>query len=304
MTALTQRRAMRRPARGRWTGRILLLPALLAVAVIGIYPLVYTLAVSLTRSSLGVPFQSFVGTDNLTSVLTRGDTIPSMVRSLGFAIPSALLAVVAGLAVALALHHARGRGRIVRAILLLPLMTPPVMAGVIGKLLLAPTGGTVNNILRATGLATEPVSFLGTTPSAMLSLVVTDAWQWTPLCMLLIYAALQTLPSEVYEAAQVDGASPLRTFRSVTLPLLLPSLVTVLLLKLIISFKVFDLVFIMTSGGPGLDTSVASYTIYRSMLEEFDLGQAGAQTIIFLIVVTLFVLPISRIRQRLQGGTA
>lgn len=302
MTALAQRRAPRTPRSHRWTGRLLLAPAFLAIAVIGIYPLVYTVTVALSRSSLGQPYQEMVGLENLGSALSTGDTIPSIVRSLTFAVPSAVLAVLAGLVVALALHNSRGRGRVVRALLLLPLMTPPVMAGVVGKLSLAPTGGLVNNMLRATGLVDAPVSFLGTSPSAMVSLIVLDAWQWTPLCMLLIFAALQGLPLEVYEAAQIDGASAPRTLLSVTLPLLMPSLVTVLLLKLILSFKVFDLVFIMTSGGPGLDTSVASYTIYRSMLEEFDLGQAGAQTIIFLVVVIVIVMPLNALRQRLHGG--
>lgn len=282
----------------------MLTPALLAVAVVAIYPLVYTIAVSLTQSSLGQPFQEFVGGANFASIMSDGTSPETVVRSLAFALPSAMLAVVIGTIVALAMHGMRRRGRLAQALILLPLMTPPVMAAVIWRLMMAPTGGLFNNILRSTDIVTEPVLFLGSTPTAMISLIVVDVWQWTPFCVLLTYAGLQSLPSDVYEAAQVDGASPLRTLWSVTLPLLLPTIVTVLLLKIIVSFKVFDLVFVMTSGGPGLDTTVASYDIYKSALQQFNLGAAGAQTIVFLILVAIVVLPLTVLRNRTVKGTS
>jgi multiple sugar transport system permease protein len=104
----------------------------------------------------------------------------------------------------------------------------------------------------------------------------------------------------VYEASQVDGAGVWQTFWRITFPLVLPSLVTVLLLKLVVSFKVFDLVFIMTSGGPGFDTTVSSYEIYRTGLQTFDVGAAAAQTIAFLVLVTIVILPLNAARQRLH----
>lgn len=305
MTTLTQRR-LRRPhlAHVRVPGWLMLTPALLAVAVVALYPLVYTIAVSMTRSSLGQPFQEFIGGQNFAAILSQGATLETVVRSLSFALPSAALAVVLGTVVALAMHSLRRRGQVARALILLPLMTPPVMAAVIWRLMMAPTGGLFNNVLRGVDVVTEPVLFLGSTPAAMISLVVVDVWQWTPFCVLLIYAGLQALPGDVYEAAQVDGASPFRTLWSVTIPLLLPTIITVLLLKVIVSFKVFDLVFIMTSGGPGLDTTVASYDIYKTALQQFNLGAAGAQTIIFLILVAVVVLPLTALRDRAVKGTS
>ncbi|WP_228495296.1 carbohydrate ABC transporter permease [Microbacterium sp. VKM Ac-2870] len=282
-------------ARRARVGWLLILPVLITVALIAIYPLVYTLVAAFTESSLGRPFQDFVGVDNFATALFGDGALAPLGRSLLFAVPSAVLALLLGFVIALSLDAAVRGGKLIRVLLLLPLMTPPVMAGVIWKLMYAPTGGLFNNIISG-----PPIVFLGSSPSALIALIVVDVWQWTPFCVLLIFAALQTLPHEVYEAAQVDGAGIWRTFRSVTLPLIAPSLVTVLLLKLIVSFKVFDLVFIMTGGGPGFDTTVSSFDIYRTVLQKFDLGLGAAQTLVFLVLVTLVVTPIASLRARLQ----
>ncbi|MDH5134763.1 MULTISPECIES: carbohydrate ABC transporter permease [unclassified Microbacterium] len=290
----------RRARRASWTGRALLAPAVIAIAIIAIYPLGYIIAASFSESSLGRPFTEWVGFDNFAALLGDGVTLPSLGRSLLFAIPSALIALVAGLVVALSLDAAVKGGRVIRVLLLLPLMTPPVMAGVIWKLMLAPTGGLLNNIGQSFAPGSEPFLFLGSSPAAMISVIMVDAWQWTPFCVLLVFAALQTLPTEVYEASQVDGAGVWQTFWRITFPLVLPSLITVLLLKLVVSFKVFDLVFIMTSGGPGFDTTVSSFQIYRTGLQTFDVGAAAAQTIAFLVLVTIVILPLNAVRQRLH----
>ncbi|MFJ6549073.1 carbohydrate ABC transporter permease [Microbacterium sp. NPDC091676] len=290
----------RRARRASWTGRALLAPAVIAIAIIAIYPLGYIIAASFSESSLGRPFTEWVGFDNFAALLGDGVTLPSLGRSLLFATPSALIALVAGLVVALSLDAAVKGGRVIRVLLLLPLMTPPVMAGVIWKLMLAPTGGLLNNIGQSFAPGSEPFLFLGSSPAAMISVILVDAWQWTPFCVLLVFAALQTLPTEVYEASQVDGAGVWQTFWRITFPLVLPSLITVLLLKLVVSFKVFDLVFIMTSGGPGFDTTVSSFQIYRTGLQTFDVGAAAAQTIAFLVLVTIVILPLNAVRQRLH----
>ncbi len=290
----------RRARRASWTGRALLAPAVIAIAIIAIYPLGYIIAASFSESSLGRPFTEWVGFDNFAALLGDGVTLPSLGRSLLFALPSALIALVAGLVVALSLDAAVKGGRVIRVLLLLPLMTPPVMAGVIWKLMLAPTGGLLNNIGQSFAPGSEPFLFLGSSPAAMISVILVDAWQWTPFCVLLVFAALQTLPTEVYEASQVDGAGVWQTFWRITFPLVLPSLITVLLLKLVVSFKVFDLVFIMTSGGPGFDTTVSSFQIYRTGLQTFDVGAAAAQTIAFLVLVTIVILPLNAVRQRLH----
>jgi multiple sugar transport system permease protein len=282
----------------------MLAPVILGVLVIAVYPLIYTVTASVSESSLGRPFETWIGLEGFAEVFSDAGQLDTLWRSLAFAIPSSIVALALGFVIALSLDAAVKGGKVIRVLLLLPLMTPPVMAGVIWKLMYAPTGGLFNNLLAGTAAVTEPVLFLGTSPSAMISVIVVDVWQWTPFCVLLIYAALQTLPTEVYEAAQIDGAGVVRTFRSVTLPLILTSLVTVFLLKVVLSFKVFDLVFVMTGGGPGLDTTVASFSIYRTALQEFNLGTAAVQTVAFLVLVTLVITPISLYRSRQQKAEA
>ncbi len=304
MTILT-RHAVRRPARRTaWAGRAMIAPAIIAVCIVAVYPLVFSIVASVSESSLGRQFAEWVGGANYAAMFADGVTLPSLGRSVAFALSAAVLALIAGFAVALCLDVAVRSGRVIRVLLLLPLMTPPVMAGVIWRLMLAPTGGLFNNLIQIAAPGAEPALFLGSSPAAMISLIVVDAWQWAPFCALLIFAALQTLPSEVYEAAQVDGARALQTFGRITLPLVLPSLLTALLLKVVLSFKVFDLVFVMTSGGPGFDTTVSSYDLYRTAFQTFDLGTAAAQTIVFLVLVTIVIVPLNAARRRAQGGAS
>lgn len=279
-------------------------PAIIAVCIVAVYPLVFSVVASVSESSLGRQFADWVGGANYAAMLADGVTLPSLGRSVAFALSAAVLALVAGFAVALCLDVAVRSGRVIRVLLLLPLMTPPVMAGVIWRLMLAPTGGLFNNVIQAVAPGAEPMLFLGSSPAALISLIIVDAWQWAPFCALLIFAALQTLPAEVYEAAQVDGARALQTFGRITLPLVLPSLLTALLLKVVLSFKVFDLVFVMTSGGPGFDTTVSSYDIYRTAFQTFDIGTAAAQTIVFLVLVTIVIVPLNAARRRAQGGAS
>lgn len=118
---------------------------------------------------------------------------------------------------------------------------------------------------------------------------------------LLTYATLQTLPNDVYEAARLDGAGEWRLFRSITLPMLAPALIGIAVLKLVIGFKVFDLVFVLTAGGPGQATTVASFDIYRTAIQQFDIGLAAAQTILFGLVVGIVTIPFTRAQRWAEG---
>ncbi|MGF1624822.1 MAG: carbohydrate ABC transporter permease, partial [Alphaproteobacteria bacterium] len=184
----------------------------------------------------------------------------------------------------------KGRS-LLRTLILLPLMTPPVTVAVMWQLLLMPAGGWLNGFLMDLTLISQPVSFLGSSTFALPFLCVADIWQWSPFVALMTYAALQTLPTDVYEAARLDGASGLRIFRSVTLPMLAPALLAIAVLKLVIGFKVFDLVFVLTAGGPGQDTRLTTFHIYQEAIQQFDMGSAAAQTLVFAVMVGLITLP-------------
>lgn len=265
---------------------------MVAGLVVSVYPLVYLISSSVSRSTLGKPFQEWVGGSNYQAVLSNDTFRESIVRSVAVAVGGALLQTVLGLAIALALLSlTRGIG-LLRTLILLPLLTPPVMAAIVWKLVLDPTGGVFNAALRSLGLVSEPLSLLGSSTWAIFVIGFADTWQWTPFMALLIYAALLTLPEDVFEAARLDGAGPWRTFIHVTLPLVSPALIGIFLIKLILSFKLFDSIYVLTAGGPGSTTTLASYLIFRTGLREFQVSDAATMTVLFIIVVTIVTVPL------------
>ncbi len=284
---------MAMPSRGQSrVGWGLASPAIAAGLVVSIYPLVYLVATSVTKSTLGKPFQEWVGLGNFVKVVGDETFTDSLVRSVLVAVIGALFQTSLGLAIALALRAlVRGVGAIT-TLILLPLLTPPVMAAVIWKLVLDPTGGVFNGLLRGLGFTEEPISLLGSSTWAIVMIALADAWQWTPFVAILIYAALLTLPDEVYEAAKIDGAGPWRSFVNITLPLVMPALIGIFMIKLILSFKLFDAIYILTAGGPGDTTTLSGYLIFRTGLREFNVGAAAAMTLVFVLVVTIVTLPV------------
>ena len=192
-----------------------------------------------------------------------------------------------GFVLALALYTEIRAGRILRTLAMLPLFTPPVAVAMIWRLIYDPVSGFLNHYLFKFGLIERPVAFLGRADLAMPSIMAADVWQWTPFCFLLILAALQSLPTEPYEAAAVDGASSWQVFWRITLPLVTPSLIVTFLFRLIIALKVFDLVFILTYGGPGSATQVMSFYIYKVGFTMFKTGYAAALTLLVFFMVAI-----------------
>ncbi|MCG8350200.1 MAG: sugar ABC transporter permease, partial [Chloroflexales bacterium] len=204
--------------RGRLTPHLLTIPMLISLLLFAVYPVVYLIAASLSQSSLGRPFTAWVGLENYLQALSDEVFISSLIRSVVFAIWVSIIQLGLGVVIALLLYSgARRSSRIVQALILLPLMTPPIMVGVVWRLMLAPSGGLVNSTLLRLNAIQEPFSFLGTSPAAFFSIALTDIWQWTPFVALMVYAALLGQPQEVYETAVVDGASGWHIFWSITL---------------------------------------------------------------------------------------
>jgi len=278
---------------GSW---LLVLPLLIGLALFTFYPLVYLAALSISKSQLGSTFQEWVGGANFRAAWNDNVFIDSLKRSVLFAIPVAFFELVAGLAIALLVHGNLRGGRIIRTLILLPLITPPIMIATAWKLIFNPAGGLLNSMLQRLGLIDEPISFLGSSEWALRAVALADAWQWTPFVALLAFAALQSLPEDIFEASATDGASIWTRFWTITLPMLMPALVAIYLIKLIVSLKVFDLVYGMTFGGPGFDTNLASFHIYRVGLQQFNVGYAAAQTLIFGLLVGLLTMPIVFLR--------
>ncbi len=268
-------------------------PTVLAIVVLGAYPLAFILAAAFSDSTLGRPFRGWVGTENLETVLADGDVVASFTRTVTYAVVVSLVSVVLGVVIAIALERATRSGAVVRTLLLLPLITPPVVVGTLWKLIFNPGGGLLSALFP--DLALAPLS---STTWALPAIGLADVWQWTPLIVILVYAALLTQDPEVREAASLDGAHGVRLFGHITWPAIAGTVVAALFIRLVIALKVFDLVFVMTSGGPGQASTTTTYLIQQVALKEFDIGRASAITILFAVIVTAVTLAVAALARK------
>ena len=263
---------------------LLLAPALAVLLSLSIYPLIYSITISLQReTSAGVVW----GLGNFSRLLSDSFFLSAMAHTLVYAFGALTCEFLIGLGLALLLdQQIRGRG-LFRASLLIPMMLPSVVVGVIWRLMLNPDFGAVNGVLKQVGLNTESLTWTASPRLAMLSVILVDVWQWTPFVFLVLLAGLQAIPQEPYEAALIDGSSRWQTFWHVTLPLLKPSILIVLLLRTMDLLRVFDQIFILTEGGPGLATETISLYIYRTAFRFFDFGYAAAMSFVLLALTNV-----------------
>ena len=216
-----------------------------------------------------------------------------------FAIMAVAAEMLLGFALALLISRV-ARGRIFyQTLLMLPILLPGIVIGAIWKLIYNPDFGIINQTLVLLGLTGR--DWLGDPALAFASVVVVDVWHWTPFVFLLLLAALESLPRELFEAARVDGASAWQELRHVIVPLMIPAFVVTLVFRLIVSFKVFDEVYLLTGGGPGTTTEVLSFTIYRRFFTEDRVGYGSAISIFAIFIVTLMVVAALAANRRAQA---
>ena len=290
----------RRRGRDSTAHRLFVAPSVLSLIVLGLYPLVFIVLTALSESSLGRPFQEWVGTANIEAALADADIVASLGRNTVYAVLVSAASVALGVVTALALFRSARSGAVVRTLLLLPMITPPVVVGILWKLIFNPSGGLFNTVLSFLGYSGDPVSVLASPTLAFVGVAVADVWEWAPLIALLVFAALLGQDPEVTEAAALDGAGGIRLFASITLPAIAGTVAAAFLIRIVLAFKVFDLVYIMTAGGPGQSTTVPAYLIYQAALQQFDLGRAGTITLLLAVVVTVVTLPVIALTRRLH----
>jgi multiple sugar transport system permease protein len=275
----------------------LALPAIAGLTLFLVYPTAYLVALALTKSSLAKPLRAFTGVDNFTNAIAAPAFTPSLVKSTLFAVLAAVATTLLGLALAVLLRSRGSRFGVVGALFLLPLVTAPVLVGVAWKLLLAPVGGGLAGIFSAVGLT--GFNPLGSGSGAFIVLLLVHIWQWTPFAVLIAFAALGVVRPELLESARIDGASSWRSFTTVTWPAIAPTIWAVAVLELVIGYKVFDLIVVVTAGGPGFSTALSPYVIFQTGLRgSFDMGTAAAQTLIFALVVGLVATVVTTLRAR------
>ena len=236
----------------------------------------------------------FVGLQNFIDLLHDSDFLASVRTTLLFAVPSIVLTICVSLGLAMLFSGSGWMETEMRTLLVIPFAMAPALVGVSWRFMLSPEFGVVDALIRfvTRGALSHPV--LADPTSAMIALIAIDLWHWAPYFMLMFIGALAALPKETLEAAQIDGAGPLRIFFEVTLPQLKPVLAIAVLLKAIFSLKMLDQVVTLTSGGPGTSTQTLPYFIYQTAFHWYDMGYAAAGAYLLAGVMLVLAMLYSR----------
>ena len=267
-------------------GFLLTLPGLATLFIIIIFPIVFTVITSFYDYTLLNPnHDDFVGLENYQEVLEEEYIGHSVIITIQFVLATVFIEFIIGFALALALDKVQRFKSVYYLILLAPLMINPVVVGLVWRMILHTELGIMNYLLKL--ISINRVNWLGDSDIAFWTIVFVDIWHQVSFMTILLLAGLAALPREPYEAARMDGASALRCLIYITLPLMRPVIIVALLLRLIFAVKTFDIIYIMTKGGPGIATDLVSYFIYRSAFFSLDIGRASALSVGLLVIVLL-----------------
>ncbi|NEO95789.1 MAG: sugar ABC transporter permease [Moorea sp. SIO3G5] len=274
------------------TGWLLVTPALLLLLLVYGYPILRSFWLSLFTKNLGTQLQPvFSGLNNYGRMMGDGRFWHSLWNTVIFTSVSVALELVLGIAIALILNQSfKGRG-IVRTIAILPWALPTALIGLVWAWMFNDQFGVWNDILLRLGIIQDGINWLGYPTTAMMAVIAADVWKTTPFISILLLAGLQSIPQDLYEAHALDGATPWQSFKQITLPLLTPQILISLLFRFAQAFGVFDLIKVMTGGGPGGATEVVSLYIYTTVMDYLDFGYGAALVVVtFLILVTTVVI--------------
>jgi len=265
----------------------LTIPALLVIFLIAFFPIFQAIWLSFHKIQLQFPQLGtpFVGLGNYQELFKEPRFWNAIKNTFVFASCTVILEFIFGLILALLLNKSfMGRG-ILRTALLIPWAFTTVVSALMWQFIYNDQFGILNSILMKLHIIKQPIIWLGTTKLAMISAIIADVWKTTPFMALLLLAGLQVIPREMYEAALIDGASAWQTFLRVTLPLLKPTILVALLFRTLDAVRVFDLIFVLTQGGPGNSTEVLSYLTYIKLFREFDFGVGSALSVITFLCI-------------------
>jgi multiple sugar transport system permease protein len=280
-------------------------PTIILLLVINIFPLIWTIYLSFTNYRANRPNAplKFLGIDNYTNILSDTDVWAAMQATAHFVVWTIALETIIGFGLAWLIDRKFRGHALWTTVILTPMMLSPAVVGNFWKFIYEPQIGLFNYAVSfVTGI--DPTSFqmLGEVSLAPWAIVIVDVWMWTPYVMLICLAGLRSIPDYIYEAAEVDRASPVRQFWSITLPMALPFIMLAVLFRGIENFKMFDLINLLTSGGPGSTTEVASITLKRAAFESWRTGYSSAFAVILFVAVfglaNIYVKALNRVKQR------
>ena len=289
---------MRHSALSSWAERhfkwLIVAPAVLLILALSIYPLLFSLWVNFVNYDFEIPGHDFVGLQNFQTVVSDPIFRSSLLLTFILSVTNVATEFVLGFALALCMVKSfRGRG-LVMSILIIPLFISPVIVGQTWTLFLQRPFGPADYILTEILRRPVEISWLSDSPWYYIAIVIADVWQWTPFMFVILLAGLAAIPQHLYEAAELDGLSAVKTFFYITVPQLGPIITLAVTFRLLDAVRLFDVIFMMTGGGPGTATYTASYYLYQVGFQQFHLGVATAGSWIFLILLSIVIMTLVR----------
>ena len=279
---------------------LLIVPAFLVVFALAAYSAVWLLQLSMVKLTFGDPFRTaeWVGLENYNWLLFNQFTTfwASLRVTAVYVVGTLVPELIIGFLIALLLNRKMRGNSFFTAALIIPMVLMPSMVGMVGRLYFSPYGLINYFIESLTGIRHN---WYGA-DLALWAAVLVDIWEWTPFFILILLAGLQTLPVEPFEAARVDGASRLQSFVHLTLPLMLPLIMTTLILRLMDVLRLFDVIFVMFGGGPGTSTTTLPLYIYRTTLIQRDVGRGSAASVMLIIIIVSLTVLLIKLRDRIR----
>ncbi|MGD1806622.1 carbohydrate ABC transporter permease [Dapis sp. BLCC M126] len=287
--------------REKLTGWLLITPAILILLFVFAYPIGRALWLSLFTQNLGTELKPiFSGLTNYSRILTDGRFWQTLWNTTIFTTFSISLELILGMSIALILDKSfRGRG-FVRTINLIPWSLPTAAIGLGWAWIFNDQFGIVNDILLRLGLIQTNITWLGDPFRAMLAMIIADVWKTTPFIAIILLAGLQSISSDLYEAHAIDGANPIQSFQQITIPLLMPQIIIALLFRFAQAFGIFDLVQVMTGGGPAGATETISIYIYATIRRYLDFGYGSSLVVVTFLLLILAVAIATTVMQKLK----
>lgn len=275
-------------------------PAMLVLTVLSLFPLGFVIYYSMTDYyylSAGAP--QWIALENFKELFADQYFRQALWNTIRFTVLAVIFEVLVGLGMAVLVNNVKKHQKVLRTLTLLPDLLPPVTVALMWQIMFSNNSGLFNNILGLFGLS--PVNWLQDVGTAFYCILVIDIWQYAPFVFLLLYAALQSVPQDQYEAAAIDGASAWQKFTRITLPSIAPNIIMVVLLRVIDTFRLFDKVNILTKGGPANSTATITQYIYQYVVKRSQVGYGSAATVVMTVIV--LILACGYIRENFRKNT-
>ncbi|WP_224752805.1 carbohydrate ABC transporter permease [Metabacillus arenae] len=276
----------------KMTKYLFILPSFLFVVIFMLYPIFYNIIISFQDFTIMnlKGEKPFIGLENYFQVFEDDRFVPALKNTVIYTVSCIFFQLSIGFLLALFFNQKFPFRNFFRSILLLAWMTPLVITGTLFKWLYDVDYGVLNYLLVQMGVMSEPINWLGQQSTALVAIILTNIWIGIPFNMILLLSALQALPNDVYEAAKIDGASRVQSFFKITMPLMKPAILVILVLGIIYTFKVFDIILVMTGGGPVTATQVLPFFGYELAFVNFKFGLSGAVATVILLILTCISL--------------